>query len=263
MTGPPEGPLPVVADWFEVTELDHGVVRITEPHVEPVVRANAWYVRGRRTDLLVDAGLGIAPISDVIGPLDGHPLLAVATHSHFDHVGGLAEFDRRAIHPLEAKDLELAADKPTLLTAELLGDIGDELPEPWRPRGRFLIDARPDESFDPVAFSPPARSATELVEEGDVIDLGDRRFEVLHLPGHSPGGIGLWSERDGILFAGDAIYRDQPLLDDLPGSDVTKYRETMRRLLELPVTVVHAGHDPSFGRDELIALAERYLAGGG
>lgn len=52
---------------------------------------------------------------------------------------------------------------------------------------------------------------------------------------------------------------DGPLLDQLPGSDIEAYCSTMERLLELPVTVVHAGHDPSFGRERLRELALDYL----
>jgi glyoxylase-like metal-dependent hydrolase (beta-lactamase superfamily II) len=103
----------------------------------------------------------------------------------------------------------------------------------------------------------PAR-VTRTVEDGDRIDLGDRSFEVLHLPGHSRGSIGLWESSTGILFSGDSVY-DGPLLDELPGSDIANYVLTMRRLRELPVRVVHAGHDPSFGRDRLVALADDYL----
>ena len=91
-----------------------------------------------------------------------------------------------------------------------------------------------------------------------MVDLGDRAFEVLHLPGHSPGSIGLWESATGTLFSGDAIY-DGPLLDDLPDSDIVHYRVTMERLLRLPVACVHAGHDPSFGADRLKVLARAYL----
>jgi glyoxylase-like metal-dependent hydrolase (beta-lactamase superfamily II) len=99
---------------------------------------------------------------------------------------------------------------------------------------------------------------TRIVEEGDVLDLGDRSFEILHPPGHSPGSIGLWESSSGTLFSGDAIY-DGPLLDAIPGADITDYARTMERLRALPVRVVHAGHDPSFGRDRLVALADAWL----
>jgi len=107
-------------------------------------------------------------------------------------------------------------------------------------------------------FSCPAAPPTRVVEQGDVIDLGNRVFEVLHLPGHSPGSMGLWEPATGIFFSGDAIY-DGPLLDELPGSDVAKYLHTMRRLLQLPARIVHAGHDPSFDGARLRELAEAYL----
>ena len=47
---------------------------------------------------------------------------------------------------------------------------------------------------------------TRALDEGDVIDLGDRVFKVLHLPGHSRGSIGLLEEATGVFFSGDVIY---------------------------------------------------------
>jgi glyoxylase-like metal-dependent hydrolase (beta-lactamase superfamily II) len=78
------------------------------------------------------------------------------------------------------------------------------------------------------------------------------------LPGHSPGSIGLWEPRTGILFSGDAIY-DGPLLDMLPDSRIGDYLQTMRRLRSLPVTIVHGGHEPSFGRERMVAIIDQYL----
>ena len=75
----------------------------------------------------------------------------------------------------------------------------------------------------------------------------------------SGGSIGLLERASGTLFSGDAIY-DGALLDELPESDVTAYVATMKRLRELDVNVVHAGHEPSFGRDRLVELVDAYLA---
>ena len=114
--------------------------------------------------------------------------------------------------------------------------------------GETLITALPHAGYKLASYSVRPARPTRIVEEGHVVDLGDRSFEVLHLPGHSPGSMGLWEKRTGTLFSGDAIY-DGPLLDELEDSNIADYIRTMRRLRELPVRVVHAGHDPSFGRD--------------
>lgn len=92
-----------------------------------------------------------------------------------------------------------------------------------------------------------------------MIGLGDRTFEVLALPGHSPGSMGLYEAHTGTLFSGDAVYDDEVLLDTLPGSDREAYRRTVRRLRDLPVAVVHAGHAASFGRARLAELCDAYL----
>jgi glyoxylase-like metal-dependent hydrolase (beta-lactamase superfamily II) len=120
------------------------------------------------------------------------------------------------------------------------------------------VTALPHANFNLSRFNCPAAPATRLVEDGDVIDLGDRVFEVLHLPGHSPGSIGLWEAATATLFSGDAVY-DGPLLDEIPGSDIPAYLRTMRRLEQLPARVVHGGHDPSFDGARLRQLARAYL----
>ena len=127
------------------------------------------------------------------------------------------------------------------------------------PISEELLTAYPRANFDASSFSTKPAAPTRLVEEGDLIDIGNRAFEVLHLPGHSPGSIGLYEERSGTLFSGDAIY-DGPLLDTLPGCDIESYVSTMERLQELNVSVVHAGHDPSFGRERLVEIAQSYIS---
>src|SRR5215469_7197512 len=107
--------LPVAARWFDVTEASDGLFRITEPHVHSYVRANAWLVRGTSSQVLVDAGLGIASLTAALADDDllDRPVIAVATHSHFDHFGGLAEFAIRAAHPDDGDLIETAGDYVT------------------------------------------------------------------------------------------------------------------------------------------------------
>ena len=119
------------------------------------------------------------------------------------------------------------------------------------------LAAKPHPGFDLTQFAPLPCPATGFVAEGDVLDLGDRRFTVLHLPGHSPGSIGLLDEQ-GVLIAGDAVY-EGTLVDDLPHSDRAAYRRTMRRIAVLPVRRVHGGHNAAFAPERLREIALAYL----
>ena len=112
--GSGRGDLEVAPRWFEVTESGDGILRITEPHVHAYVRSNAWLVRGSSAHLLVDSGLGVGRLSlELAGQLD-RPVIAVATHAHFDHFGGLGEFGDRAAHRADGAVIEQAGDYVTL-----------------------------------------------------------------------------------------------------------------------------------------------------
>jgi glyoxylase-like metal-dependent hydrolase (beta-lactamase superfamily II) len=250
--------LPIADRWFDRRRIDDSITLLWEPHVIELMRCNIWHVRGRDRDLVIDTGMGVVSLVDEMRDLLDRPVTAVATHGHDDHIGGHHEFDDCIAHPLEAPLLEdppLRSLSPVeAWGAEALAGLersGYSLTEP------YFVTALPA-GIAVEGFRHQPATVTTLVDEGSSIDTGDRHFEVLHLPGHSPGSIGLWEQATGTLFSGDAVY-DGPLLDQLPESDVGQYCATMERLLDLPVTVVHAGHDPSFGRERLRQLARDYL----
>ena len=251
--------LPIADRWFEIKKISDDITLLWEPHVVPLMRCNIWHVRGGDRDLMIDTGMGVASLREAAKHLLDKKVTAVATHTHSDHVGGHHEFEHTLVHTLEAERLRAPGDGGTLLASVM----GPEAVARWAkvgyPFDGDLITALPHPDYDMAGYHVRAAAVTEIVAEGDVVDLGDRRFEVLHLPGHSPGSIGLWEAATGTLFSGDALY-DGPLLDEIDGADIPTYVRTMKRLRELPVSVVHAGHDPSFGRARLVELCDAYLA---
>ncbi|TPM40235.1 MBL fold metallo-hydrolase [Mesorhizobium sp. B2-3-4] len=230
--------------WFSRSVVDDKTTMLTEPFVHDYLRANIWHLTGRDADLLVDTGMGICPLAPEIRTPEGKPLLVVATHIHLDHVGSLHEFPLRAGPRMSATQFESMDERATYayMFHDLEGAVS-KLPGPGWKSGDYKI--------------PPA-PLTRMLDEGDVVDLGDRRFRVLHLPGHSPDSIALFDETDGLFFAGDAIY-DDTLIDDLPDSDREAYRNTMRRLLDLPIRIGHGGHGPSFDGRRMREIASAYL----
>jgi len=260
--GPPAR-LPVAARWFEIGEAGDGIYRITEPHVHSYVRANAWLVCGTSSHVMVDSGLGIGSLTAELagaGLLD-RPVLAVATHSHFDHFGGLGEFADRAAHPDDGHLIETAADYVTLAARTYPADLVAEFGAAGLPVPDLLVDAVPVAGFDIGSFRTPAAGITRWLLDGDVLDLGGRSLEVLHTPGHSPGSICLWEADSGTLLSGDVLVDGEPLLDQLPRSSPSDFAASLRRLAGLPLTAVCGGHGPVFGRRRAHEIITDYLAG--
>lgn len=252
---------PIASPWYGTTRLDDRTWCLTEPHVHPIFSANILVVLGRDADLVIDSGMGIAPLRpaiEAIRPDPARPLILFTTHAHVDHIGAAHEFDTRLVHPLEAEGM--ASPEPYTLDSADIPESFRTLfltagyPSLWP----MLIDAIPHAGYDPASYRLQGAAPTALVEEGDIVDLGDWKAEVLHLPGHAPGQIGLWHAESGTLFGADAIY-DGPLIYDGPGMNVADYARTLGRIGALPVKRVLGGHDPAFGPDRCAEIVAHYL----
>jgi glyoxylase-like metal-dependent hydrolase (beta-lactamase superfamily II) len=229
--------------WYHTARHGDDITLVSEPHIKEFYRCNIWHVRGRDQDMLVDSGMGVVPLRAHVPLLTGRPIIAVASHTHFDHIGCHHEFECRAVHAAEA---DLLAN-PT--RANTLADpyVTDE-----------IFDALPPLPYNSQTYCVKCAPATRILADHDVIDLGDRHFEVIHTPGHSPGGIALWEAKTGTLISGDIVY-DGPLIEDTYHSNAADYAASMERLLALPVRQVHGGHFPSFSGETLRAIIRAWL----
>jgi glyoxylase-like metal-dependent hydrolase (beta-lactamase superfamily II) len=165
-------------------------------------------------------------------------------------MGGAHEFDAVFAHPADPiTDPPPGSLHGPALTAEL--GLDEALPE-------LLISALPHDGYDPGAYRLRPPRALNPLDDGDRIDLGDRSYTVLHLPGHSPGQIALYDEISHELFSGDVIY-DGQLLDQIRGADPAVYRESLARLRTFAVSRVYPGHGDPFGQERLRELIDAYI----
>lgn len=226
---------PFRTDWFEVSKMESGVYLISEPgHV------NSWLIEGSTSAVLFDTGLGVANIRKVAEEITPHQLLVVNSHYHFDHTGGNRFFDEFAIHRTGG-DLVSTPSPPEL--AEAYMAYTKRMLDAWGPyreaddlyfhllTAERMIRQLPD-GFDPAGYRVVPTIPTRLLDDGDVLDLGGRKLQVLHTPGHSPDCICLLDEANGLLFGGDTI-NTGPIYAQMEDSDIEKFATSTARLAEM------------------------------
>jgi len=176
--------------------------------------------------LVVDPGLGSEELIAFL--LEQHitPAAAVLTHGHIDHIAGLAALRRSFPHIkvfIHALDAEMLG-KPVANLSGLMGR----------------------------AFT--AEPADILLKDGDWIERAGLKLTVLHTPGHSPGGVCLYSSEEDVVFTDDALFAESIGRTDFPGGSMSRLvRSIKEKLWVLPdETVVYPGHGPSttIGREK-------------
>ena len=144
-------------------------------------------------------------------------MAAVATHIHWDHVGGHRYYPEFYAHAAELDWLNGAFP----LSRETV-------------QGMVLDRCDPPEDFHVEDYEIFQGTPTRLLADGDVIDLGGRRLEALHTPGHSPGHMCFFERETGYLFTGDLVYKDV-LFAYYHSTDPEAYLASMERAAALPV----------------------------
>ena len=245
--------LPVADVWYAVSPCDDDIVHLREAWIDPYLTGDIWLVRGRDRDLLVDCGTGIVSPRPVVEAVARNPVIAVACNCWYDHAGGLSEFAERGCHRDDAGFIAA----PTAESSVASIYVSDE-----------MLMALPFEGYTTENYRMAGGAPTILLDDGDVIDLGNREIEVIHLPGMTPGSIVLWEKASGSLFTSDTLF------DDPTPALRAKYRQSsdavdpqqraerianLLRMSELPVTTVYAGHFGRIGRRRMLDLIRTIL----
>ena len=200
-------------------------------------------IDGPEKALLVDTGVGIGDLKGLVRHLIGDkPLYVVNTHEHWDHVMGNSQFPAVWCHPRGAEFVRSNYMQP---------DMWD----------RFLhSDGRGGEmGYTAEDFIPCRPYELLTCEEGHIFDLGGGHLvEVLHTPGHAPGGLSFLDRKNRILFSG-AMHSGNTLITaaeyDTEMSTVESFLESLERLCSRcgdDFDCVYAGH-------EIVPLERSYI----
>jgi glyoxylase-like metal-dependent hydrolase (beta-lactamase superfamily II) len=182
------------------------------------LQENCYVVRAKGSEaaVMVDPGEEAERLLGSLQALEVKRLEAILlTHTHFDHIGAVAELARATGAPVYCPKLEV----------EVLANINDYVRFPG---------FGPFESYD----------ADETVEGGETLELAGLSFEVTFTPGHSPGHVSYAVPESEALFSGDVLFRGSVGRVDLPGGDWPTLLASIESLLDAysPETTVYPGH---------------------
>lgn len=179
------------------------------------LQVNCYVVSDEHEAIIVDPGEASAQVLNFLRENNLQVVAIINTHGHADHIAGNAWFAEQTKAPLFVHELEVPY-----------------LKDPNLHLGSF------------IQMNVPESKPERTLKDGDKVTFGAASLEVIHTPGHSPGGICLYAP--GVLFSGDTLFRSSVGRTDLPQGDQTVLSQSLKRLALLPPeTVVYPGHGPS------------------
>ena len=187
------------------------------------LEANCYLVGCPQTGdmLVIDPGADADRILRRIEGRGGRVVSIVHTHGHFDHIGA---------------------------TEAVLAGLAERVPLLAHPADAYLYDTAMRALGAPYGYALPKVPALpdRQLNDGDEVQVGALRLEVVHTPGHTPGSISLVCG-DACVFSGDTLFRQGIGRTDLPGGDEDAiYESILTRLYPLPAKlVVYPGHGPA------------------
>lgn len=209
-----------------------------------------YLVVGRRKAMLVDTGMGIGDLAEVVNSLTSLPVMVVNTHGHPDHAGGNSNFAQIWL-----------SEKDEPIRQRMCSDE-------FRSRDLKAVLGENNHQYARLAAglirSKPFK--THYVLPGEIFDLGDRLFEVMDIPGHTPGSIYLLNAREKILFSGDSIVATPVWLYLDHSLPLKTYHEALKKMGSRSDSfdIIFPGHQPAPLRRQhlydLIACVEEVLA---
>ena len=202
--------------WFEVYKVASEVYVFYEPgQAEEVI---SYLVAGTERAALIDTGCGIGDVKRLAEEFTKLPIMVVNTHSHYDHIAQNYLFDEVAIFDCPYSRQAAKKGRTREQMAKLLAD--GLLWKPLPP------------NFDRANYHVPSFTPTRWLQDGDVIDLGDRELKVFHTPGHSPDSICLLDKDAKLFWTGDIFYTGA-IYTYLPGGDLDTFIRSYEKMIAL------------------------------
>lgn len=260
-----------MTDYYKVINMGDGIYHIWEP-----AGVASSLITGKTKALLIDTGYGYGDLKAVVRSLTDLPLRVVNTHCHLDHAGGNYLFQKNtkelrntdndlqkisientekkygtenqpesdfsiSIHSYEEAVYRLyqTEQKPLVIEKILREKSPEEYPWP--------------QNFNVEKYLEYKECKFDVLEDGEIIDLGERKVRVIFLPGHTKGSIVFFDEQTGTLFSGDNISNSLWIQFD-QSENVYRFAEHLKEVQKLPIRKIISSHKQIPWPPELIQL---------
>lgn len=201
------------SNWFKVYIVAEDVFAIAEPfNFQEVI---SYLILGEDRALLFDTGMGMSSIRTTVGELTALPITVLNSHTHYDHMGGNHEFDNI-----------LAMNTQYTIRRSENGMEHSIVRHEVTPEAICLEKAQ---DFDTAAYHTKPFEISKHITDEYIIDLGNRKLEVIASPGHTPDAIVLLDKENGFMWTGDTFYEGPIWLFD-PETDLLSYQESLDRI---------------------------------
>lgn len=207
--------------WYKVYAVADHVYAIYEPYNWQEVIS--YLIVGSEKAILFDTGMGLDSIQLVVKQLTALPVSVINSHTHFDHIGGNADFE--TIYGVDT------AYTKTNLDGWQHESVKQEV-TPQALCAEKLLNA------DTAAYQIRPYALAGFIHDGSSFDLGGRQIEVMIIPGHTPDCVALIDREAGLLWTGDTYY-EGPLWLFFPGTDLDAYQRSIMRLALLVPDLKH------------------------
>lgn len=197
------------------------------------LKANCYLVYDSESSdaIVIDPGDDAQFIINNISQNDLNVNMVLATHGHFDHI-------------MAVNETKLAFDVPFLMAEE----------------DQFLVERMRDSAKYFVKTDPgPPPQIDKFIKDGDIIKVGSYTFDVLSTPGHTPGGVSLYEEKEKTLFVGDLVFKEGLFgRTDFSYSDSNQLNSSVQKIMSLPEnTMIYSGHGEKTSIKNIKLLLDR------
>lgn len=232
-------------EFYKTTLISEGVYRINSPEY---VFMDLFI--GTEAALLLDTGYGFGDLRGFIKGMTELPLYIVNSHGHLDHCSGNFQFDEDIY--IHSRDMELCRYTNSREKRATCIKRGKKMMQHDVRQERDILP----EGFDEAAYLEQGAGNLIPIEGGTVFDLGGITLEVVELPGHTKGSIGLYHRENKALYAADAMNHFTYIF--LPESaDLSTYRKTLSYAATIPFELLYTSHLPIVGdRQTLICYTD-------